>query len=97
MVPQPDITTDNNGLVRYLGYSFWTSADPREFRVVRINDYNNTRFEVLRVDDGSLRRTRVKQSLFRADGKGRGFRPATAAELHKIGLDEALAAKVDGQ
>lgn len=72
---------DADGRLRYLGVRFWTACDPCGFRVVR-------------VDDASLRTTNIRLSAFSALTAPRktGFRPSTAEDLRRIGLDPADAA-----
>jgi hypothetical protein len=86
---------DADGRLRYLGVRFWTDCDPCEFRVVRVHDLGLPKgIRVVRVDDASLRVSTIRLSAFSASGAPRktGFRPSTAEELRRIGLDPADAA-----
>ena len=86
---------DADGRLRFCGVRFWTACDPYGFRVVRVDDLDLPKgIRVMRVDDASLRVSTIRLSAFSASGAPRktGFRPSTAEELRRIGLDPAEAA-----
>lgn len=90
---------DEEGRLRYLGVRYWTACDPYGFRVVRVDGVGRPEgIRVMRVDDASLRVTTIRLSAFSGSMAPRktGFRPSTAAELRRIGLDPADAVE-DGR